>query len=101
MDGEVYLREDEDVYCIWQVGLDGKRCIYDFDLFERTEDGLWERAQESHEERVYTRDELTEMLEAAGFTDIGCRFEPGLAPVDGQRDRVFFSARKKGEWHSG
>ena len=99
MDGEVYLREDEDVYCIWQVGLEGQRCTYAFDLFERTENGLWARTEELHEERVYPKDELYEMLQKAGFVDIECRFEPTLAPVDGQNDRIFFSARKKGEWN--
>lgn len=98
MDGEAYLREDEDVYCVWQVGLDGRRCTYAFDLFERTENGLWARTGELHEERVYPRDELCEMLRKAGFVDIECRFEPTLAPVDGKNDRIFFSARKKGEW---
>lgn len=94
MDGEVYVREDEDVFCVWQVGTEGRRCTYAFDLFERTEDGLWSRAQEVHEERIYPAAELVEMLEKAGFTGIEQRFEPQLAPVGEHRDRVFFSARK-------
>ena len=44
---------------------------------------------------MYPQDELFAMLEKAGFIDIECRFEPLLAPVDGQRDRLFYSARKK------
>lgn len=94
MDGETYVREDEDVFCVWQVETSGRRCTYAFDLFERTEDGLWSRAQEIHEERFYPADELTEMLAEAGFVEIEQRFEPQLAPVGEHRDRVFFSARK-------
>ena len=36
MNGQCYVREDEDVYCIWQVDFDGVLCNYDFDIFERT-----------------------------------------------------------------
>ncbi len=96
MDGEVYLREEEGVYCVWQVSLEGRRCIYSFDLFEQAGKGLWSRAGEIHEERIYTQEELFGMLEQAGFVQLECRFEPALAPVDGLRDRVFFSARKEG-----
>lgn len=95
MDGEVYVREDEDVYCVWQVETEGKKCTYSFDIFARGENGLWSRDEETHEERIYTADELTEMLQKAGFVDIERRFEPELAPVDGQNDRIFFTARKK------
>ena len=96
INGEVYLREEDDVYCVWQAALEGRRCTYSFDLFARQENGLWSREEETHEERVYPQDELIAMLEKAGFIDIECRFEPLLAPVDGQRDRLFYSARKKG-----
>ena len=95
INGEVYLREADDVYCVWQAALEGRRCTYSFDLFARQENGLWSREEETHEERVYPQDELIAMLEKAGFIDIECRFEPLLAPVDGQRDRLFYSARKK------
>lgn len=93
MNGETYVREDENVFCVWQVETEGRRCTYDFDLFEREDNGLWSRTQETHEERVYTPEELVKMLEKAGFTEIEQRFEPQLAPVEAHRDRVFFSAR--------
>lgn len=94
MDGECYVREDEDVFCVWQVESKGRRCTYAFDLFERAGDGLWTRSQETHVERVYPAAELVEMLGKAGFTEIEQRFEPQLAPVGEHRDRMFFSARK-------
>lgn len=95
MNGEVYVREDEDVYCVWQVEVQGKRCTYSFDLFEQTARGLWTRAEETHEERVYSVEELVKMLQKAGFVGIEYGFEPSLAPVDGRNDRIFFTARKK------
>ena len=44
-------------------------CAYQFDIFERDGDA-WTRAQETHEERIYTIETLTAMLEQAGFTEI-------------------------------
>lgn len=94
IDGEAYVREDEGVFCVWQAALEGRRCTYAFDLFEQGDGGLWERVQETHEERVYTPEELVGMLRRAGFIEIERRFEPDLAPVGEHRDRLFFSARK-------
>ncbi len=45
MDGQTYLDETEDVYCVWRADYDARRsriCAYGFDLFER-EGELWRR----------------------------------------------------------
>ena len=49
MNGQCYVRDDEDVYCAWQVDFDGALCTYDFDIFERIgEKNRWKRMEESH-----------------------------------------------------
>lgn len=95
MDGECYVREDEDVYCAWQVAFDGERCSYDFDIFEQQENGLWDRFDELHEERYYAPEKLVEMLSELGFEHVHIYPELAFGELTGTEDRVFITARKR------
>ena len=96
-DGQVYLDETEDTYCVWRAEFNRRSriCTYYMDIFCADEEsGLWERGLEVHRERAYTPEELTEFLREAGFQDIrqyGClkMRRPGE-----QEQRIFFAARK-------
>ena len=95
MDGQVFLDEDDDVYCVWRGEFDEESniCSYGMDLFQRR-GAVWVRSFEEHREYAYSQEQLTSYLEAAGFTHIAVyadrRFE---APGAGEQ-RVYFSARK-------
>ena len=95
INGQSFVREDEDVFCVWQCYIEnGCMCQYDFDIFERNEEDAWNRYQERHAERIYAPQELTEMLEQSGFTEIEQRGElSDTAPQAGE-ERIFFLARK-------
>ena len=98
MDGQVFLDEDDDVYCVWRGEFDEETniCTYGMDLFQR-EGNAWHRSCEEHREYAYSRDQLTAYLKSAGFTHIEVygdrRFE---APGEGEQ-RIYFKARK-GKW---
>ena len=94
MDGNAYVREDEDVFCVWQAAVEDGLCAYQFDIFAR-EGGKWTRAQETHEERIYTVEQLTDMLEKAGFSEIKTYGDQSFAPVRGGEDQIYFTARKR------
>lgn len=95
MDGQVFLDEDDDVYCIWRGEFDEKTniCSYGMDLFQRDGD-CWLRSFEEHREYAYSQEQLIGYLKDAGFTHIEVyadrRFE---APVVGEQ-RIYFKARK-------
>ena len=95
MDGQVFLDEDDDVYCVWRGEFDEKSniCSYGMDLFQRRGE-VWVRSFEEHREYAYSQEHLTAYLKAAGFTHIAVyadrRFE---APGAGEQ-RVYFAARK-------
>lgn len=95
MNGQCYVREDDDVYCVWQVAFDGNLCTYDFDIFERQSDERWERMQERHVERYYQPDALCKMLDSCGFDRIEVHPELSFRPLDGTEDRVFILSRKR------
>ena len=96
LDGQVFLDETEDTYCVWRAEWSRRSqiCSYFMDLFRREETGLWRREEELHRERAYSVSELTAMLERAGFSDIrtyaAFKFH---SPAPGAQ-RIFFTARK-------
>ena len=95
MDGQVFLDEDDDVYCIWRGEFDEKTniCSYGMDLFQRR-GKIWERSFEEHREYAYSREQLTEYLKAAGFTHIEVYADREFtAPREGEQ-RIYFKARK-------
>ena len=95
MDGQVFLDEDDDVYCVWRGEFDEQTniCSYGMDLFQR-KGTLWERSFEEHREYAYSADQLVDYLKDAGFTHIrvygDCRME---APKEGEQ-RIYIKARK-------
>ena len=95
MDGQVFLDEDDDVFCLWRGEFDEETniCSYGMDLFQR-EGEQWYRSFEEHKEYAYTAQQLTDYLKAAGFTHIRVYADGRLeAPKPGEQ-RIFFSARK-------
>jgi ubiquinone/menaquinone biosynthesis C-methylase UbiE len=95
MDGQVFLDEDDDVYCVWRGEFDEETniCSYGMDLFQR-EGEQWYRSFEEHREYAYSVPQLTVYLKAAGFTHIRVYADGKLeAPQPGEQ-RIYFSARK-------
>lgn len=96
LDGQVFLDETEDVYCVWRAQLseDGGALRYGMDIFSLAESGLWERSFEEHTEYIHPPERLATELMAHGFGDVRLfaelRDEP---PVPGEK-RVFIAARR-------
>ena len=95
MDGQVFLDEDDDVYCVWrgEFDKDTNICSYGMDLFQR-QGSVWHRSFEEHREYAYSQEQLTEYLRGAGFMRIRVYGDRRLeAPQPGEQ-RIYFSARK-------
>ena len=95
MDGQVFLDEDDDVYCVWRGEFDRESniCTYGMDLFQRR-GAVWYRSQEEHQEYAYSIGQLMGFLKDAGFTHIEVYADRTLcAPREGEQ-RVWFKARK-------
>ena len=95
MDGQVFLDEDDDVYCVWRGEFDGQTniCSYGMDLFQRHGD-VWQRSFEEHQEYAYTAEQLTGYLRSAGFTRIRVYADGKLEAPGAGEQRIYFSARK-------
>jgi len=95
-DGQVFLDETEDLYCVWRGDYNPRRriCSLGIDLFALQSDGSWDRGGEYHEEYAYTPEELTGFLKEAGFSHIKQYGELKMSAPKGDDYRIFFTARK-------
>ena len=95
MDGQVFLDENEDVFCVWRGEFDEKTniCSYGMDLFQRCGE-LWQRSFEEHREYAYSAKQLVGYLKEAGFTSIRVYGDRRMeAPKEGEQ-RIYIKARK-------
>ena len=91
LDGQVFLDETEDTYCVWRTEYHRGLCTYYMDLFYRHRDGAWQRELEIHRQRAYTTEELTGWLRAAGFNDIRTWGDGKLRRPTENEQRIYFS----------
>ena len=94
MDGQMYMDETEDTYCVWRTFFSEKTqcCTYQVDLFQLNEDDTWEREFEEHKERAWTEEQLRTYLETAGFENITVRGDMSMRPPKADEDRWIVTA---------
>ena len=95
MDGQVFIDEDDDVFCVWRGEFDNDSnvCSYGMDLFQR-QGSVWHRSFEEHREYAYSQDQLTEFLKDAGFGKIRVYADRKFEAPGQDEQRIYFSARK-------
>lgn len=96
LDGQVFLDETEDTYCVWRASFDRKRniCFYGMDLFQK-EGQLWRRSAEEHSEYAYRPEELASYLYQAGFSRVEQFADCKLQPPQADALRIYFAAKKE------
>lgn len=96
LDGQVFLDEKEDLFCVWRADFqeEEKRIVYGMDLFERR-GRLWSRSGEEHVEYAHEPEKLRALLEQAGF----CRVKLRLDGPQHEQGRLFISAVREEEQH--
>lgn len=92
LDGQVFLDEGEDVYCVWRTEFEKRSriCIYGMDIFRREGD-LWRRSQEEHYEKAWEVEELKGFLEEAGFGRIRTYGDCVLRAPKENEQRIYFT----------
>lgn len=95
MDGQVFLDEDEDVYCVWRGSFDEATniCSYGMDLFQRRGQ-VWDRSFEEHCEYAYSAEQLVGYLKNAGFTHIHVYADRSFSQPSEMEQRIYVKARK-------
>ncbi len=95
MDDQVFLDEDDDVYCVWRGEFDQQTniCTYGMDLFQRY-GNVWHRSFEEHQEYAYTEAQLRQYLKDAGFTHIRVYGDRTFEKPAEDTQRIYFKCRK-------
>lgn len=96
LDGQVFLNENEDSYCVWRAEFDETEncCYYGIDLFRR-KGALWERSFEQHCEYAYAPSDLRAWLLDAGFARVECYGDCRLEAPQEDEQRIYFVAWKE------
>lgn len=95
LDGQIFLDENDDTYCVWRAEFDREEniCYYGMDLFQR--DGeLWRRSFEEHREYAYSVEQLTQYLSNAGFSVTEVYGDRSMEPPQNGEMRIYFYAQK-------
>ena len=89
MDGQMYMDETEESFCVWRTFFSEKTkiCTYQVDLFRLRPDGTWERDFEEHRERAWEAEELRQYLAEAGFASVSITGDLSLRPPAADEDR--------------
>ena len=95
MDGQVFLDENEDTFCVWRGEFDRQTniCSYGMDLFQR-QGSLWSRSFEEHREYAYSQEQLVTYLKNAGFTGIEVFGDRRMEQPNEADQRIYLKARK-------
>ena len=96
LDGQVFLDENEDAYCVWRAEFDTEenRCYYGIDLFRKRGDA-WERSFEQHCEYAYDPLDLRTWLLEAGFARVECFGDCRMGSPREDEQRIYFAAWKE------
>ncbi len=96
LDGQVFLDENRDSYCVWRAEYDRDEriCYYGIDLFRRKKE-LWERSFEQHCEYAYEPEELILWLKEAGFSHVELFGDRRQEPPGAEEQRIYFAAFKE------
>ncbi len=90
-----YVSDDEDIFYSWQNFYDKEKkiCTFDLTFFEKDED-VYYRYDETHYERAYSVEEITELLEKAGLEVVGVYDNLSFNAPNEKSERIFFVARE-------
>ena len=96
LDGQVFLDETDDTYCVWRTEFDAKKrlCYYGMDIFRLDGDALGRVRLKSISNMPTSRTSLRSWLQEAGFTHIRQYGDRVLRAPKQDEQRIYFSARE-------
>lgn len=90
LDGNTFVYEDEDAFCVWENELEDNICYFDLTFFLKNPDGSYTKRQEFHQERVYTEEEIRDTVKACGLTCLGAYDGLSFEAPKPESERIFF-----------
>ncbi len=96
---KTYAMEDDAAFCVWENYYNEKTKLCDFyiTLFEKKENGAYERYDECQRERMYTLKSVKRHLAKNGLEFIGAYSDFDFSEGDDDSERIYIIARCKKE----
>lgn len=97
MAGQSSVYEDEDCYCTWQYGFDGRSGLGEHvvDMFFRQGDGSYLRRQEIHLQKAFSRKQIETVLDKCDLDLVGVYQDLSTRKATEEEGRLLFVARKR------
>lgn len=91
-----FVLEEDNLYCVWQNEYFEDEALTEItlDFFKKLDDERYERTEQFIEERAYTIEELTDMLENAGFSLEAVLNDMSFEPLKNNSERAVLVAKK-------
>ena len=98
LSNNTFVLEDEGIYAVWSNEYSGDGLSQmQLDFFVEQDDGLYERMADCIEERAYSDETITQMLENAGFCVVGRYDFDTLNDVKDDSEKVIYVAQRN-DW---
>ena len=96
--GDRFVIEDDGVYAVWSNEYLGDGLSQmQLDFFVEQDDGLYERMDDCIQERAYSDEMITNMLENAGFCVVGRYDFDTLNDVKNDSEKIIYVAQRN-DW---
>jgi len=97
LDGNTFVYDEQDVYCVWQNDYNRKTKLCDFYLtfFGEQRDGSYFRTDELHRERAYSQRHMEKLIKEAGLSLLGVYGELTFDEPKEDCQRLFYVVRKE------
>lgn len=91
----VFIRETEHIYSVWENEQNPPCVNFCLNFFVEGKDGKYERFYEEHTERIYTIDDIVNMLKKSGFENIKVYGDNSFSYPKESEERIYFVANKR------
>lgn len=94
LDGQNFIYETEDTFCVWENEFDGQHMYYDLTYFVQT-DNLYERCEDHQIQTYYSSETILNLIQAAGFDVLSLEDDYRGISVGEQTQRIVLTAQKR------
>lgn len=95
LSNNTFTYETDSVYCIWENTLNAEtdEVRMNLEFFEREENGLYSRSDESFSEKAYSEESIERLLEESGFEVLAKYGDDTFEPPAETSQRIIYAAR--------
>lgn len=95
LDGQNFIYETEEAFCVWENEFDGIKMYYDLIYFVQNESGSYERREDHQVQTFFAKELILEKLKKYGFDLLSAESDYDSRPVTEDSQRIVITAQKR------